>query len=139
MGAQYLTNVRQYLHSAICTTGLSSQKKTAMKTHTANRRAPARIRRRNSRTQLVHFELVDPAARSVCIAGTFNDWHPSVTEMIALGEGRWAKELTLVPGAYEYLFVVDGQWTTDPAANESVANPFGGRNSVLRVGRTPGS
>lgn len=105
-----------------------------MKTHTANRHAPARTRRRDSRTKVVHFELVNDAARSVCIAGTFNDWHPSVTEMIALGEGRWAKELTLVPGTYEYLFVVDGRWMTDPAANESAANPFGGRNSVLRVG-----
>ena len=109
-----------------------------MKTQTGNRRAPARTRRRDSRTQLVRFDLVNTAARTVCIAGTFNDWHPSVTEMIPLGEGRWAKELTLVPGSYEYLFVVDGQWMTDPAANESVANPFGGRNSVLRVGGPPG-
>jgi len=37
------------------------------------------------------------------------------------------------PGRYEYLFVVDGQWLPDPNAKESVANPFGGRNSVLRV------
>jgi len=110
-----------------------------MKTHSANRRPPARARRRDSRTQVVHFELVNATARSVCIAGTFNDWHPSVTEMIALGEGRWAKELTLVPGTYEYLFVVNGRWMTDPAANESAVNPFGGRNSVLRVGPLPGN
>jgi 1,4-alpha-glucan branching enzyme len=88
---------------------------------------------------VVRFELVNATARSVCIAGTFNDWHPSVTEMIALGEGRWAKELRLVPGTYEYLFIVDGRWTTDSAADESVANPFGGRNSVLRVVRPPGN
>jgi hypothetical protein len=29
--------------------------------------------------------------------------------------------------------VVDGQWMPDPRATESVANPFGGRNSVLHV------
>jgi len=29
--------------------------------------------------------------------------------------------------------VVDGQWMANPLAKESVANPFGGRNSVLKV------
>ncbi len=82
---------------------------------------------------LVHFEFVHPTAQRVCIAGTFNDWHCSATPMIALGEGRWAKELLLQPGTYEYRFVVDGEWVGDPKANETVANPFGGHNTVLRV------
>ena len=82
---------------------------------------------------LVHFEFVHPTAQHVCIAGTFNDWHCSATPMIALGEGRWAKELLLPPGTHEYRFVVDGEWVGDPKANESVANPFGSHNAVLRV------
>jgi len=32
--------------------------------------------------------------------------------------------------------VVDGQWIDDPAAKESVANPFGGFNAVLIVEAT---
>ena len=82
----------------------------------------------------IHFEFIYPTAESVFIAGTFNDWRPNVTPMIALGEGRWAKDLALSPGNYEYCFVVDGQWTPDPQATETTPNPFGGVNSIRRVG-----
>ena len=41
------------------------------------------------------------------------------------------------PGTYEYCLVVDGQWMPDPLAKESVANPFGGRNSILHVASSP--
>lgn len=81
----------------------------------------------------VCFELTNPAAQSVSIAGSFNEWHPTVTPMIALGDGRWRKELTLLPGRYEYRLVVDGQWVDDPAAKETAPNPFGGLNAVLTV------
>lgn len=81
----------------------------------------------------VFFELTHPTAQSVSIAGTFNDWHPTVTPMIDLGEGRWRKEITLPPGRYEYRLVVDGQWIDDPAAKETAPNPFGGVNGVLNV------
>jgi hypothetical protein len=53
--------------------------------------------------------------------------------MLAMGEGRWVKELVLPPGRYEYLLVVDGRWEPDPRAAERVANPFGGQNDVLVV------
>lgn len=84
-------------------------------------------------SQLVHFELVNVQAESVCIAGSFNAWHPSVTPMLAIADGRWAKELALASGTYEYRFVVDGQWTHDSRATEAAINPYGGLNSVLRV------
>jgi hypothetical protein len=32
---------------------------------------------------------------------------------------------------------VDGQWICDPNASESVPNPFGGRNSILKVAVSP--
>ena len=87
-----------------------------------------------TQSQRVHFEFNYPAAESVFIAGTFNDWHPNATPMIALDQGRWAKDLTLPPGEYEYCLVVDGQWKPDPQAAETVPNPFGGMNSIRRVG-----
>lgn len=79
------------------------------------------------------FEFASPTATSVFLAGTFNDWRPNVTPMIALGQGRWAKELVLPPGDYEYRLVVDGRWLPDPRAAEATPNPFGGVNSVRRV------
>ena len=48
-------------------------------------------------------------------------------------------ELLLAPGVYEYCLVVDGEWMADPSTEESVPNPFGGRNSVLRVRRSEGA
>ena len=77
--------------------------------------------------------LTHATAQEVCIAGSFNDWHPSVTPMVRLDDGKWAKELALPPGRYEYRFVVDGQWVDDPAATELIPNPFGTPNSVLEV------
>lgn len=84
----------------------------------------------------IHFEFASPTAESVAIAGTFNEWQPNATPMIALGQGRWAKDLALPPGDYEYCLVVDGQWTPDPKATEAVPNPFGGMNSIRKVGNS---
>lgn len=85
----------------------------------------------------VHVEFSHPTATAVAIAGTFNDWRPDATPMVGMGEGRWLKELTLPPGRYEYLFVVDGHWLADPRARDTVTNPFGGRNSVVTVPLEP--
>jgi len=81
----------------------------------------------------VSFELVKPDAKNVYVAGDFNDWQPERAPLVPTGNGRWVGDLTLKPGRYEYLFVVDGQWMPDPNAKEGVLNPFGGRNSILGV------
>ena len=84
-------------------------------------------------SKCVCLEFIRPEAQEVCIAGSFNDWHPSATPMIRLKDGKWAKELSLAPGRYEYRFVVDGQWVDDPAAKDFAPNPFGAANAVLVV------
>jgi hypothetical protein len=84
-------------------------------------------------SQCVCLELTHATAQEVCIAGSFNDWHPSVTPMIRLSDGKWAKELALPPGRHEYRFVVDGEWVDDPAATELILNAFGTANAVLEV------
>ncbi len=97
-------------------------------------------KKHNGNTQsanLAHFEFRHPSATTVAIAGTFNDWSPRATPMIALGNGRWIKDLALSPGSYEYLFVADGQWVADPSAADTTANPFGGVNCVLTVQAQP--
>ena len=82
---------------------------------------------------VISLELVKPEAKSVSVAGSFNEWKPEKTPLVSLGNGRWKGDLNVKPGRHEYLFVVDGQWLPDPNAKESVANPFGGTNSVLIV------
>lgn len=90
-------------------------------------------------TQLVpvHFEFTSLTAKTVCIAGTFNQWKPEAKTLHYSGAGNWWKETSLAPGTYEYCLVVDGKWIPDPRANESVPNPFGGRNSILTVADSP--
>ena len=85
----------------------------------------------------VHFEFSHPTAVTVCVAGCFNHWQPEAKALHPSGGGRWLKETALMPGTYEYCLVVDGQWMPDPSASETVPNPFGGRNSILRVTGSP--
>jgi 1,4-alpha-glucan branching enzyme len=81
----------------------------------------------------VSLRLVAPSAKSVAVAGSFNNWQPAVT-LKPSRAGEWKGELELPPGRHEYLFVVDGRWLPDPTAREVVPNPFGGVNSILSVG-----
>ena len=85
----------------------------------------------------VRFEFTDSTATTVCLAGTFNHWQLDSKTLHSSGVGHWWKETTLEPGTYEYCFVVDGIWMSDPLAKETVPNPFGGRNSLLRVACSP--
>ena len=87
--------------------------------------------------QIVRFEYEDPTARNICIAGSFNNWHASVSEMINMGSGKWVKDLELAPGTYEYRFIVDGKWVTDPRCVHKVPNQFGETNSLLQVPELP--
>ena len=81
----------------------------------------------------VSLKFVAPAAKQVFVVGTFNNWQTAAMPLKAAPGGEWRGELKLSPGRYEYLFVVDGQWTPDPAAQETAPNPFGGLNSVVCV------
>lgn len=81
----------------------------------------------------VHIEFNHATAATISLAGTFNDWRPRVTPMVSLGAGRWIKILALPPGVYEYRFVVDGEWMSDPRNCDTAPNPFGEVNSVLKV------
>ena len=72
------------------------------------------------------------------MAGSFNGWEPSATPLEKQDDGRWAVELTLAPGRYEYRFVVDGCWMDDPLSSAFVSNPFGGLNCVLLAGISAG-
>jgi len=81
----------------------------------------------------VEFRLHLPQARSVAVAGTFNEWDLHRTPMRPDANGAWKATVWLPAGRYEYRVVVDGQWLSDPNAKESVQNRYGGTNSVLVV------
>ena len=80
----------------------------------------------------IEFTLNAPQANSVVVAGSFNNWDARKTPMEREGDG-WKVRLPLAPGRYEYRFVVDGQWITDPNCKETVRNDYGSTNSILVV------
>lgn len=83
---------------------------------------------------LVRLVMIEPAARSVAVVGDFNGWDPGRTPLERHDSGLWSTTLTLPPGRYHYMFLVDGdRWVTDPLAGETSLDGFGARNSVLDV------
>src|SRR5476649_1641695 len=84
--------------------------------------------------QEVVLTFCAPVAKRVQVAGTFNGWRPEANPLAPTEAGEWTARLLLKAGQYEYRFVVDGAWADDPDAAQSTANPFGGRNHVLKVG-----
>ena len=84
--------------------------------------------------QEIGLTFYAPEAKVVQLAGTFNGWHPEANPLEPAGRGEWFARLMLKSGQYEYRFVVDGIWTDEPRAPQSAVNPYGGLNSVLKVG-----
>jgi len=65
----------------------------------------------------------------VYFACSVNNWEP--VEM-KKKDGQFVHEMVLLPGVYEYKFVVDGKWCYDimaPLTNDG----FGGKNNIARV------
>jgi chromosome partitioning protein len=88
----------------------------------------------NQVNDAVAFVTLYPRAKTVQIAGDFNDWQPSKLQLDKVGEtGVWQAAVKLAPGKYRYRLVVDGQWQQDPYNESTELNPFGGYNSIVEV------
>lgn len=87
----------------------------------------------------VQFVYVAPDAGAVTVAGDFNEWSEADFELRDPdGDGVWTGHLPLTPGLHKYMFVVDGEWVTDPLAERHVDDGFGNRNALIDVNQ-PGS
>lgn len=64
----------------------------------------------------VTFRLkLEQPAQIVYLAGTFNDWQFQRNPMRSDDGKLWTLTLHLMPGVYQYKFVVNGNdWRTDP-------------------------
>lgn len=78
----------------------------------------------------------NPDAKEVYLVGEFNNWDPRADRMVKT-KGAFRKTLRLVPGEYQYKFIVDGEWHNDPSAIRQIPNRFGTMNSVVCVDVTP--
>ncbi|MBE6924441.1 MAG: type I pullulanase, partial [Ruminococcaceae bacterium] len=72
---------------------------------------------------------------NVYLAGSFNNWSTSANKMTKSG-GVFSTTITLEPGVYEYKFVVDNEWVTDPA-NALVGGYDGNSVAVIPDGEAP--
>ena len=70
-------------------------------------------------------------ARTVHIAGQFNDWKP--VSMKRGSDGTWQAVMEIEPNrAYEFRYVLnENEWVNDTAADRQVPNPYGSENSVV--------
>ena len=76
------------------------------------------------------FRLEIEGARSVDVAGEFNDWGRQ--PMSRISDNLWAGSLWINPGEYAYKFVVDGdRWILDPANSRTKMNDGVENSSVI--------
>ena len=79
------------------------------------------------------FAFAAPTARSVSLAGDFNNWDPKAGPMHKGPDGVWHLSVALKPGRHEYRFFADDVWCDDPAAQQKAANTLGTENCVRFV------
>ena len=73
-----------------------------------------------------------PGAKTVYLAGDFNNWNPSTMPMTRQGD-EWVYSVNLTPGKHQYKFIVDGKWIIDPDNKLWEQNEFNTGNSVIWI------
>jgi 1,4-alpha-glucan branching enzyme len=86
-------------------------------------------------TTKVTFNLPsDVGADQAALCGDFNEWSPEAHPMKKFKDGHFSVSVNLAEGSYRYRFLINGdKWENDWEADEYVANPYGGEDSVIRV------
>lgn len=81
----------------------------------------------------VAFSLEANNATEVILMGDFNNWDPQKHPMKRDANGLWEKAVIILPGRYEYKFLVDGRWKADPQNEHICSNRYGTYNNVINV------
>ena len=80
----------------------------------------------------VRFTLANAAAKTVSVAGSFNEWSATANPLARSGT-VWTAVVTLPPGEHLFMFIVDGKWIVPPLAEDYADDGFGSRNGVVIV------
>jgi 1,4-alpha-glucan branching enzyme len=83
-------------------------------------------------TDGVRFTFANPGAKSVAVVGNFNEWSATANPLVRSGK-VWSAVVTLPPGEYPFMFIVDGKWIVPTLAEEFVDDGFGSKNGVVIV------
>jgi 1,4-alpha-glucan branching enzyme len=81
----------------------------------------------------VEFRLDRPIAKTVSVAGDFNNWNVETHRMLRDKHGVWKKVVMVLPGRHEYRFFADGKWCNDPSSSAKCSNCFGSQNDFIVV------
>ncbi|MEW6089099.1 MAG: zf-HC2 domain-containing protein [bacterium] len=86
----------------------------------------------------VKFQLELPGnyngINTISLAGDFNGWDTKAMMLNPDGDNKWAIDVPLKKGRYQYMFVIDGKrWMPDPGAKKFIDDGFGGKNSLLEL------
>jgi len=81
----------------------------------------------------VIFKLKAFFAKSVSIAGNFNNWDKDANPFILNAQGVWEARILLSPGKYIYKFVIDGGNWVNNSTPEYVDDPVYGKCSRLAI------
>jgi len=73
--------------------------------------------------------------KKVYLTGSFNAWRPQDANLELKQEktGSWVIMVPLEPGMYQYKFVVDGRWISDPANTNTKPDGYGESYSLVEV------
>ena len=88
---------------------------------------------KRSKKKKVKFKFSSRKAKEIFLCGDFNNWCMHDLPMKKAREDSYEIEIQLLPGEYEYKFLVDGIWYNDPVCMWHVANVWGSENSVIKV------
>ena len=91
------------------------------------------MKKETPKKRKITFSLENIEAQQVYLVGDFNGWDVGAHPMKHSGNGKWKKQLVLPQGQFEYKFLADDQWLSDPNNERTCPNCFGTKNSVVNV------
>ncbi|NQU68784.1 MAG: hypothetical protein HQ510_12640 [Candidatus Marinimicrobia bacterium] len=86
----------------------------------------------------VEVDFTYPGSKNgtdIFVMGYFNDWSRTSHKLSKGADNDWHLKLYMMPGSYEYKFVVDKMEVLDSANPDSLANGIGGFNSIKDIGK----
>ena len=134
-GGKYPADITGFNHGLFLTAGVRvGITRGALEPRRSRSRAASDVMRverlADGRVRLV-FRV--PDARSVAVAGEWNDWSP--VPLRARDDGRWDAVVRLGPGAHRFSLVVDGERWVVPSGVPTMPDDFGGQVGLLMVRR----
>ncbi|QXP61255.1 isoamylase early set domain-containing protein [Olleya sp. HaHaR_3_96] len=83
----------------------------------------------------VTFTVPAAEAKQVTVAGNWNEWNTEAAPLKKLKNGTFKGTVNLEAGqAYEFKYVVDGQWQNDVEADAYAWNDYAAAdNSVIKL------